>query len=89
MQALSMAHCIGQPDQALPVYRFLAANTIEERVQQLVDKKQSTESAFNSMQRSVGLLLSRHSMPSGSGSQCWSLQRLLSQYDFRVLQVPS
>lgn len=57
MQALSMAHCIGQPDQALPVYRFLAANTIEERVQQLVDKKQSVESAFNSIQRSVGLFL--------------------------------
>lgn len=51
MQALSMAHCIGQPNQPLHVYRLVAANTMEERVQQLVDKRQSFESAFKSTNR--------------------------------------
>lgn len=51
MLSLSMAHCIGKPGQALPVYRFLAANSVEERVQQLVDKKQSIASAFKSKHR--------------------------------------
>lgn len=53
MLSLSMAHCIGKPGQPLPVYRLLAANSVEERVHQLVDKRQSVASAFKSKHRYV------------------------------------
>lgn len=51
MQALSMAHCIGRPHQAVPVYRLVTKGTMEERVHQLVDKKKGSELIFKSSVR--------------------------------------
>ena len=57
MQALSMAHCIGRPEQAVPVFRLVTKATMEERVHQLVDKKKGSELVFKSSVR-WGYLLS-------------------------------
>lgn len=51
MQALSMAHCIGRPEQAVPVYRLVTKATMEERVHQLVDRKKGSELVFKSSVR--------------------------------------
>lgn len=73
MQSLSMAHCIGQPGQPLPVYRLVACDTVEERVQQLVDKRKGAESAFKSAQRSALACCCRlHT--SQSSFAAWTLQ---------------
>ena len=48
MQALSMAHCIGQVQQPVPVYRLVTKGTLEERVHHLVEKKKGCELVFKS-----------------------------------------
>ena len=48
-----MAHCIGSADAALTIYRLVSKGTIEERVQQLADKKKGSDSIFRSSHRSA------------------------------------
>jgi SNF2 family DNA or RNA helicase len=45
MQALNRAHRIGQ-DKNVFVYRFISSNTIEEKIQQLQDRKRELAGAF-------------------------------------------
>lgn len=51
MRALSMAHCIGRPEQPVAVFRLVTKGTMEERVHQLVDKKKGSELVFKSSVR--------------------------------------
>ena len=51
VQALSMAHCIGKADLPLTVYRLVSKGTLEERVQQLADKKKGSDVIFRSSHR--------------------------------------
>lgn len=58
MQALSMAHHIGQTDKPVPVFRLVTKGTLEERVHQLADKKKGSDLVFKSSIRYLCLLCS-------------------------------